>query len=98
MYYAFIRKVNKISIHAPRKGERHAFGGYTSRQIAISIHAPRKGERRRKSAFVCNISANLLNIIHCGTVTRAVSRRRIALFKLFLVRRSSAFMFAYTSH
>ena len=64
----------------------------------ISIHAPRKGERRWKSAFICSISANLLNIIHCGAVTRAVSRRRIALFRLFSVRRSSAFMFAYTSH
>ena len=64
----------------------------------ISIHAPRKGERQRKSAFVCSISANLLNIIHCGTVTRAVSRRRIALFRLFSVRRSGVFMYAYASH
>ena len=65
---------------------------------AISIHAPHEGERRRKSAFVCSISANLLNIIHCGTVTRAVSRRRIALFRLFSVRRSDVFMYAYASH
>ncbi len=64
----------------------------------ISIHAPREGERQRKSAFVCSISANLLNIIHCGTVTRAVSRRRIALFRLFSVRRSGVFMYAYASH
>ena len=64
----------------------------------ISIHAPHEGERRRKSAFVCSISANLLNIIHCGTVTRAVSRRRIALFRLFSVRRSGVFMYAYASH
>ena len=64
----------------------------------ISIHAPHEGERRRKSAFVCSISANLLNIIHCGTVTRAVSRRRIALFRLFSVRRSDVFMYAYASH
>ena len=66
--------------------------------VRISIHAPRKGERQRKSAFVCSISANLLNIIHCGTVTRAVSRRRIALFRLFSVRRSGVFMYAYASH
>ena len=66
--------------------------------IRISIHAPHEGERRRKSAFVCSISANLLNIIHCGTVTRAVSRRRIALFRLFSVRRSDVFMYAYASH
>ena len=66
--------------------------------IFVSIHAPHEGERRRKSAFVCSISANLLNIIHCGTVTRAVSRRRIALFRLFSVRRSGVFMYAYASH
>ena len=64
----------------------------------ISIHAPHEGERQRKSAFVYSISANLLNIIHCGTVTRAVSRRRIALFRLFSVRRSGVFMYAYASH
>ena len=68
------------------------------KQIKISIHAPHEGERQRKSAFVCSISANLLNIIHCGTVTRAVSRRRIALFRLFSVRRSGVFMYAYASH
>ena len=39
----------------------------------ISIHAPHEGERQRKSAFVCSISANLLNIIHCGTVTRCIA-------------------------
>ena len=66
--------------------------------ICISIHAPHEGERQRKSAFVYSISANLLNIIHCGTVTRAVSRRRIALFRLFSVRRSGVFMYAYASH
>ena len=66
--------------------------------VYISIHAPHEGERQRKSAFVCSISANLLNIIHCGTVTRAVSRRRIALFRLFSVRRSGVFMYAYASH
>ena len=133
-----------ISIHAPRKGERHRVGYYGQRvgqfqstlpargsdqsarrlthrrrrfqstlpargsdlrfvcrvvlALAISIHAPRKGERQRKSAFVCSISANLLNIIHCGTVTRTVSRRRIALFRLFSVRRSGVFMYAYASH
>ena len=67
-------------------------------KIDISIHAPHEGERQRKSAFVYSISANLLNIIHCGTVTRAVSRRRIALFRLFSVRRSGVFMYAYASH
>ena len=67
-------------------------------QQQISIHAPHEGERQRKSAFVYSISANLLNIIHCGTVTRAVSRRRIALFRLFSVRRSGVFMYAYASH
>ena len=66
--------------------------------VHISIHAPHEGERQRKSAFVCSISANLLNIIHCGTVTRAVSRRRIALFRLFSVRRSGVFTYAYASH
>ena len=68
------------------------------KKFKVSIHAPHEGERRRKSAFVCSISANLLNIIHCGTVTRAVSRRRIALFRLFSVRRSGVFMYAYASH
>ena len=68
------------------------------RRLKISIHAPHEGERQRKSAFVYSISANLLNIIHCGTVTRAVSRRRIALFRLFSVRRSGVFMYAYASH
>ena len=70
----------------------------TYRRGKISIHAPHEGERQRKSAFVCSISANLLNIIHCGAVTRAVSRRRIALFRLFSVRRSGVFMYAYASH
>ena len=87
-----------VSIHAPHEGERldddYAYFGYRY----VSIHAPHEGERRRKSAFVCSISANLLNIIHCGTVTRAVSRRRIALFRLFSVRRSGVFMYAYASH
>ena len=87
-----------ISIHAPRKGERPATRQIHIELPVISIHAPRKGERQRKSAFVCSISANLLNIIHCGTVTRAVSRRRIALFRLFSVRRSGVFMYAYASH
>ena len=88
----------KISIHAPHEGERLcAYQAYRiNRQI--SIHAPHEGERQRKSAFVCSISANLLNIIHCGAVTRAVSRRRIALFRLFSVRRSGVFMYAYASH
>ena len=74
--------------------------GFTPHQkyLRISIHAPHEGERQRKSAFVCSISANLLNIIHCGTVTRAVSRRRIALFRLFSVRRSGVFTYAYASH
>ena len=74
------------------------YGAGITRANIISIHAPHEGERRRKSAFVCSISANLLNIIHCGTVTRAVSRRRIALFRLFSVRRSDVFMYAYASH
>ena len=87
-----------VSIHAPHEGERPVCrGGYHGLYI-VSIHAPHEGERRRKSAFVCSISANLLNIIHCGTVTRAVSRRRIALFRLFSVRRSGVFMYAYASH
>ena len=59
--------------------------------LSISIHAPHEGERRRKSAFVCSISANLLNIIHCGTVTRAVSRRRIAFFRLFFGAKKRCF-------
>ena len=81
----------------PARGSDHYLAGV--REVAvISIHAPRKGERQRKSAFVCSISANLLNIIHCGTVTRTVSRRRIALFRLFSVRRSGVFMYAYASH
>ena len=87
-----------ISIHAPHEGERHG-RDFRGRYIGnISIHAPHEGERQRKSAFVYSISANLLNIIHCGTVTRAVSRRRIALFRLFSVRRSGVFMYAYASH
>ena len=88
----------RISIHAPHEGERLDGAGNITDMAHISIHAPHEGERRRKSAFVCSISANLLNIIHCGTVTRAVSRRRIALFRLFSVRRSDVFMYAYASH
>ena len=88
----------RISIHAPHEGERHYCIMELVEREVISIHAPHEGERRRKSAFVCSISANLLNIIHCGTVTRAVSRRRIALFRLFSVRRSGVFMYAYASH
>ena len=87
-----------ISIHAPHEGERLNPAAGWLRRHAISIHAPHEGERQRKSAFVCSISANLLNIIHCGAVTRAVSRRRIALFRLFSVRRSGVFMYAYASH
>ena len=87
-----------VSIHAPRKGERRIPELDALAADNVSIHAPRKGERQRKSAFVCSISANLLNIIHCGTVTRTVSRRRIALFRLFSVRRSGVFMYAYASH
>ena len=34
-----------ISIHAPRKGERHERGHVPLPVIRISIHAPRKGER-----------------------------------------------------
>ena len=93
-----LRPRQRISIHAPRKGERPSSAAFIASYRSISIHAPRKGERQRKSAFVCSISANLLNIIHCGTVTRTVSRRRIALFRLFSVRRSGVFMYAYASH
>ena len=82
----------------PTRGSDAVRARLMPRQFAVSIHAPHEGERRRKSAFVCSISANLLNIIHCGTVTRAVSRRRIALFRLFSVRRSGVFMYAYASH
>ena len=87
-----------ISIHAPHEGERRVRPHRCRLRSLISIHAPHEGERQRKSAFVCSISANLLNIIHCGTVTRAVSRRRIALFRLFSVRRSGVFTYAYASH
>ena len=87
-----------ISIHAPHEGERLIDYLKAEQEKKISIHAPHEGERQRKSAFVCSISANLLNIIHCGAVTRAVSRRRIALFRLFSVRRSGVFMYAYASH
>ena len=82
---------------SPRGGATGTFAALAA-AVVVSIHAPHEGERRRKSAFVCSISANLLNIIHCGTVTRAVSRRRIALFRLFSVRRSGVFMYAYASH
>ena len=81
----------------PTRGSDVWLVGNSARD-GISIHAPHEGERQRKSAFVCSISANLLNIIHCGAVTRAVSRRRIALFRLFSVRRSGVFMYAYASH
>ena len=80
-----------VSIHAPHEGERRYLPQGSGEGKKVSIHAPHEGERQRKSAFVCSISANLLNIIHCGTVTRAVSRRRIALFRLFSVRRSGVF-------
>ena len=36
---------SRISIHAPRKGERHAETDAVLRLMDISIHAPRKGER-----------------------------------------------------
>ena len=88
----------QISIHAPHEGERQNPCSCNLHGTKVSIHAPHEGERQRKSAFVCSISANLLNIIHCGAVTRAVSRRRIALFRLFSVRRSGVFMYAYASH
>ena len=39
----------KISIHAPRKGERPFFSGPPKRFFQISIHAPRKGERQNVS-------------------------------------------------
>ena len=64
----------KISIHAPHEGERRGYQQPQQyQQRTISIHAPHEGERQRKSAFVCSISANLLNIIHCGTVTRCIA-------------------------
>ena len=62
-----------ISIHAPHEGERPYLRIAFLLPFAISIHAPHEGERQRKSAFVCSISANLLNIIHCGTVTRCIA-------------------------
>ena len=82
----------------PTRGSDDSAAAIMRTALFISIHAPHEGERQRKSAFVYSISANLLNIIHCGTVTRAVSRRRIALFRLFSVRRSGVFMYAYASH
>ena len=82
----------------PTRGSDANLTKQHGKAASISIHAPHEGERQRKSAFVCSISANLLNIIHCGAVTRAVSRRRIALFRLFSVRRSGVFMYAYASH
>ena len=88
----------KFQSTLPTRGSDADAVTYTPQTLTVSIHAPHEGERRRKSAFVCSISANLLNIIHCGTVTRAVSRRRIALFRLFSVRRSGVFMYAYASH
>ena len=36
---------HQISIHAPRKGERHVWVKITDLVTDISIHAPRKGER-----------------------------------------------------
>ena len=36
----------RISIHAPREGERHLYKMFTANLQAISIHAPREGERR----------------------------------------------------
>ena len=86
-----------ISIHAPHEGSDGGRGQEAGRGLHFNPRSPRGGAKR-KSAFVCSISANLLNIIHCGTVTRAVSRRRIALFRLFSVRRSGVFMYAYASH
>ena len=92
----FIRLIFQSTL--PTRGSDMLFLKKIIEKIDISIHAPHEGERQRKSAFVYSISANLLNIIHCGTVTRAVSRRRIALFRLFSVRRSGVFMYAYASH
>ena len=92
------RTLKSFNPRSPRGGATLHEYNAPIHPIYVSIHAPHEGERRRKSAFVCSISANLLNIIHCGTVTRAVSRRRIALFRLFSVRRSGVFMYAYASH
>ena len=97
-FCGLLRGQGLISIHAPHEGERRCIISVDKAKGSISIHAPHEGERQRKSAFICSISANLLNIIHCGTVTRAVSRRRIALFRLFSVRRSGVLMYAYASH
>ena len=93
-----VRACDKFQSTLPTRGSDRTDTRPPRRGVGVSIHAPHEGERRRKSAFVCSISANLLNIIHCGTVTRAVSRRRIALFRLFSVRRSGVFMYAYASH
>ena len=97
---AFMRPICGTAFQStlPTRGSDPATRILSASAVPVSIHAPHEGERRRKSAFVCSISANLLNIIHCGTVTRAVSRRRIALFRLFSVRRSGVFMYAYASH
>ena len=39
-----------ISIHAPRKGERHSGSAIMRTAAFISIHAPRKGERLKARA------------------------------------------------
>ncbi len=36
----------KVSIHAPRVGERHLSGGRLGAPVWVSIHAPRVGERQ----------------------------------------------------
>ena len=97
-FVRYIAKIVCFNPRSPRGGATRSIMDGLWSGLRVSIHAPHEGERRRKSAFVCSISANLLNIIHCGTVTRAVSRRRIALFRLFSVRRSGVFMYAYASH
>ena len=43
-----VPKMEKISIHAPRKGERRICARTQICNFRISIHAPRKGERRSK--------------------------------------------------
>ena len=47
----------RISIHAPRKGERPSPEVAPIRAVYISIHAPRKGERRCAQRLSCPIGA-----------------------------------------
>ena len=53
-----VRLLVKISIHAPRKGERRLYDIAPEIDATISIHAPRKGERPTQGRGNCGLHGN----------------------------------------